>query len=63
MAGWSIQPIDMNVRDVPAGQLGDFLAACENARPPLRVAGIEVAATPRQGYVNAQVWLNELIQR
>ncbi|HMP89447.1 MAG TPA: hypothetical protein PJ991_04560 [Kiritimatiellia bacterium] len=59
--GWSIQVMDLRIDQISARQLSSFLAACENARPPVRLLDIQVTASAsgRQMLV-AQLALAEL---
>jgi hypothetical protein len=43
MDGWSMKRYDVRIDRVAAGPLAEFLAACENARPPVRIVDIEAA--------------------
>ena len=62
--GWSHQRYDLRIDRASPAALGAFLAACENARPPVRLVDIQVsaAATP-DPQITAQLALAELTRK
>jgi hypothetical protein len=44
--GWNIQQYDLRLNEAAPDKLGAFLAACENARPPVRILDIQVSPSP-----------------
>lgn len=44
--GWQFQRYDLRIDRIDAAAAARFLAACENARPPVRLVDIQVSATP-----------------
>jgi len=44
--GWNIQQYDLRIDEAAPDKLGRFLAACENAKPPVRVVDIQVSPGP-----------------
>lgn len=41
--GWNIQRYDVRLSEIAPDKLGKFLAACENACPPVRIEDIQVS--------------------
>lgn len=59
--GWTIRQYDLRIPGIAGDRLGDFFAACANARPPIRLVEIQVSAgSEAGGLVDAQLTLAEM---
>ncbi len=61
---WSFQRYDLRIERVDATTAGRFLAACENARPPIRLIDIQVSsAATAPGQYTLQLALAEATRK
>lgn len=59
--GWVVRQYDVRLDQVPPARLGEFLSACVNARPPLRVVEVQVSRSRESdGSLAAQLTLAEM---
>lgn len=62
MDGWTLNRYDVRLDNVPPGKLSEFLAGCENARPPVRIMDIQITLSSDTASPNytAQLALAEI---
>ena len=61
---WSFQRYDLRIERIDADTVGRFLAACENARPPVRLIDIQVsAAATAERQLTLQLALAEITKK
>jgi len=59
--GWKIKQYDVRLDQVPPAKLGEFLAACVNSQPPVRLVEVQVSRSRETGeMLAAQLTLAEM---
>jgi len=59
--GWTVKQCDLRLDQVPSAKLGEFLAACVNSQPPLRLVELQVTSSRDAGeQLSVQLTLAEM---